>query len=201
MRRVVFSHPIDFNREASPLFDSAPWGASVTRTQGTSSVNDNGKQHIYRVIPASCEAAGLSVTPRLLRVVLRRRSAGPLGASPQSAWRRIQNWGEVSSSRESRFAVSVVIRLLSRSTSFRRWAEILRRRAASTSRNPSGLKNSSRSISPREMAGPGQAGFLVFDADFVGMATLPPKCHAILIIAPNAVLSEPRTRILNTRAN
>ena len=45
------------------------------------------------------------------------------------------------------------------------------------------------------MAGSGQAGFLViiFDADLVGMATLPPKRHAILIVDPNAVPPGPRT--------
>ena len=44
------------------------------------------------------------------------------------------------------------------------------------------------------MAGPGQAGFLVivFDADFTGMATLPPKRYAVPIVDPNAVLPGPR---------
>ena len=124
--------------------------------------------------------------------LLRGRSLGRPCRS-QSACSRIQNWGDVFSSCDNRRAVSAVIRRLPSTTSLRRFAEIPNCSAASDCRSPSGLRNSSNNISPGGTAGPGQSGSLVivFDFDLVGMAVLPPKGNAILIVDPYAVLIGP----------
>src|SRR5688572_2337116 len=75
--------------------------------------------------------------------------------------------------------------------SFIRLSEISSRRAASTCPSCIGFRNSSSRISPGGTAGPSQFGFLVivFDRDFEGMAILPPKCDAILVVHADAVPS------------
>src|SRR5262245_9656409 len=73
--------------------------------------------------------------------------------------------------------------------SFNRFSEMPSRSAARAWPRPSGLRYSSRRISPGGIAGPSQSGSLVIvlDGDFVGMAVLPPKCHPVLIVHANAV--------------
>src|SRR6188474_1404087 len=73
--------------------------------------------------------------------------------------------------------------------SFIRLREISRRRAASTCPSCIGFRNSSRRTSPGEIAGPSQFGSLVivFDRDFEGMAILPSKRDAILLVHTDAV--------------
>ena len=85
--------------------------------------------------------------------------------------------------------MSAVIRRLPSTTSLRRFAEIPSRSAAVACRRPSGLRNSSINISPGGMAGPDQSGSLVriLDSDFAGMAVLPAKREAILVVDPFAV--------------
>src|ERR1700746_2522961 len=78
---------------------------------------------------------------------------------------------------------------LPRTISFKRLREKSGRGAASTCPRPSGLRYSSRRISPGAIAGPSQSARLVivFDPDFIGITALPSKRHAILIVDPDAV--------------
>src|SRR5688572_2169816 len=78
---------------------------------------------------------------------------------------------------------------LPRTISLSRLSEMPSRSAAWTCPKPRGLRYSSSRISPGGIAGPSQSGSLVIilDADFVGMATLPPERHPVLVIHSNTV--------------
>src|SRR6185503_11036902 len=92
-------------------------------------------------------------------------------------------------SRDSRSAVSAVIPRLPRTISLSRLSEMPSRSAAWTCPKPSGFRYSSSRISPGGIAGPSQSGSLVIilDADFVGMAALPPERQPVLVVDANTV--------------
>src|SRR5690606_16164392 len=85
--------------------------------------------------------------------------------------------------------------------SFRRGNETPSRTAKAACEMASGLRNSSRSISPGEVGGrvlgrrrctsPAVRLVVVGDFDVVGIAGLPPEADPVLIIDANAVLSQP----------
>jgi hypothetical protein len=107
----------------------------------------------------------------------------------QSAWSRIQSCGDVFNSRDRRNAVSAVMPRFAEDD----LVQPVEGNAQSPRRHdlpsPRGFRYSSSKISPGGIAGPSHPCSLVivFDADFVGIAVLPPERDPILIVHADPV--------------
>lgn len=116
----------------------------------------------------------------------------------QSCCRPSQKSALIPRTRDRRNAVSGVTERLPLIISFSRGYDTPRRRASSACVRPSGLTNSSRSISPGCVGGrfrgsrrPTALSVVVCDFDFAGMTILPDKTNAVLLIDANTVLALP----------
>ena len=124
----------------------------------------------------------------------------------QSCCKPSQKSADIPSTCASRSAVSGVTPRLPRIISFKRGKEIPRRTAKADWLIPSGLRNSSSSISPGCVGGRlagsrratrscddlprrGRPLVVVCDLNLVGILILPAKAHAILLVNANAVLA------------